>query len=123
MGRKSRAKAERRARRDQLLPHAGSADAPPAPVRFTAAPSPTAAVGDCPPRRDAEAQAPGETTLDSIERLRRLAAQKTQVVGEIEREIGALLDSGHSWATIGTALGVSRQGARQRYQGRVGRLL
>jgi hypothetical protein len=33
----------------------------------------------------------------------------------IEREVGRLSATGHSWTAIGAALGVTRQGARQRY--------
>jgi hypothetical protein len=39
-----------------------------------------------------------------------IAAQRA-----LEDEIRVLLDGGHSWTEIGHALGLSRQGARQRY--------
>jgi hypothetical protein len=34
----------------------------------------------------------------------------------VEAEIRALLHGGNSWTEIGDALGLSRQGARQRYR-------
>jgi hypothetical protein len=40
-----------------------------------------------------------------------IAAQRA-----VEDEIGVLLDGGHSWTDIGHALGLTRQGARQRYR-------
>jgi hypothetical protein len=47
--------------------------------------------------------------------LRILAAQQVDVQRAVEDEIRELLDIGHSWTDIGRALGISRQGARQRY--------
>jgi hypothetical protein len=35
---------------------------------------------------------------------------------ELEDEIRSLLEQGHSWTVVGSALGFTRQGARQRYR-------
>jgi hypothetical protein len=48
-----------------------------------------------------------------------LAARQVDAQRVVEDEIRALLILGHSWTDIGRALGLSRQGARQRYRGRV----
>jgi hypothetical protein len=48
-----------------------------------------------------------------------LAAQQIDAQRTVEGEVGMLLVLGYSWTDIGRALGLSRQGARQRYQGRV----
>jgi hypothetical protein len=48
-----------------------------------------------------------------------LAAQQVDAQRAVEDEIRELLAIGHSWTDIGRALGISRQGARQRYEGRL----
>jgi hypothetical protein len=45
-----------------------------------------------------------------------LAEQQLASQQAVEDEIRALLDGGRSWTDIGHALGLSRQGARQRYR-------
>jgi len=35
---------------------------------------------------------------------------------EIEAEVCKLIERGHGWTVVGEALGLSRQGARQRYR-------
>ena len=45
-----------------------------------------------------------------------LAEQQLAIQQTVEDEIQALLDGGRSWTDIGRALGISRQGARQRYR-------
>lgn len=35
---------------------------------------------------------------------------------ELENEIRRLIGDGHSWSTVAEALGITRQGARQRYR-------
>jgi hypothetical protein len=49
------------------------------------------------------------------ERLRELVTDLTAAGVAVENEIRALRDRGASWTDIGLALGLSRQGARQRY--------
>ena len=36
--------------------------------------------------------------------------------GEIEDEVRRLLEQGQSWTVVAEAIGISRQGARQRYR-------
>jgi hypothetical protein len=48
--------------------------------------------------------------------LRMLVEQQAAAQRAVEAEIRALLHAGHSWTEIGDALGLSRQGARQRYR-------
>lgn len=62
---------------------------------------------------------PQRPQRDGCERLRMLAARQVDAQRVVEDEIRALLILGHSWTDIGRALGLSRRGARQRYQGRV----
>jgi hypothetical protein len=50
------------------------------------------------------------------EHLRALAKRQRELVGEIEDEVRCLLAEGHSWTVVGRAIGLSRQGARQRYR-------
>jgi hypothetical protein len=50
------------------------------------------------------------------EHLRALAKRQRELLGEIEDEICCLLAEGHSWTVVGRAIGLSRQGARQRYR-------
>jgi hypothetical protein len=45
-----------------------------------------------------------------------LAKRQRELLGEIEVEVRSLLAEGHSWTVVGRAIGLSRQGARQRYQ-------
>lgn len=47
--------------------------------------------------------------------LRRLVERRSKVESAIEREVARLSAMGLSWTAIGAALGVTRQGARQRY--------
>jgi hypothetical protein len=49
------------------------------------------------------------------ERLRELVTDLAEARVAVEAEIRALRDRGASWTDIGLALGLSRQGARQRY--------
>ena len=50
-----------------------------------------------------------------LARLGDLHEQKMGLEGEIERQVKELIAQGASWAAIGRALGITRQGARQRY--------
>ena len=132
MGRKSRAKAARR----QALARGAMADHDPAavgevthegpesapapswliPVSGGPAPHHPRAVGrGVPPTQDQ----PQLRRPDGCERLRTLAIRQVEAQRAVEDEIRVLLARGHSWTEIGRALGLSRQGARQRYQGRL----
>ena len=71
-------------------------------------PAPLPAV-DSPPR-----SMPPESI--AVDRLRRLVERQSELRGEVEDEVRSLLKHGHSWSLIGHALGLSRQGARQRYR-------
>lgn len=55
-------------------------------------------------------------SVDPVEQVRFLAAQLQDVKRALQNEVVVLLNSGHSWTTIGRALGLTRQGARQRYR-------
>lgn len=54
-------------------------------------------------------------SLDPVEHLRFLAAQQQEINKALQNEVVVLLNGGHSWTTI-RALGLTRQGARQRYR-------
>ncbi len=115
MGRKSRAKAARRVQLRQ-------------PPTKSVHPPTTSAQWAVPPRApspslptDAEPVGPPQplsrdATRDPGQRLRNLSTQQSELLGEIEQEIRVLLELGYSWSTVGAALGISRQGARQRYR-------
>lgn len=47
--------------------------------------------------------------------LSELAALRDEVEGVISAAVDAWRSQGRSWATIGDALGISKQGAQQRY--------
>lgn len=53
---------------------------------------------------------------DACERLRQLAAHAADAQRALEVEIRMLVSGGHSWTDVGRALGMTRQGARQRYR-------
>ncbi len=115
MGRKSRAKAARRAQQRQVSTTSAQ--------RWDAAGEPPVAPGESWPslRTDkwpvvAPQALPQDAAVDPGCRLRSLSAQQKGLLDEIEREIGVLLEHGHNWSTVGAALGISRQGARQRYR-------
>lgn len=50
-----------------------------------------------------------------LAQLRGLAIVATILDEETAREVAEAREDGHSWATIGAALGVSKQAAQQRY--------
>jgi len=41
---------------------------------------------------------------------------RSELQGEIDVEVRSLLDQGHSWTVVGHAIGLTRQGTRQRYR-------
>ncbi len=53
---------------------------------------------------------------DKCAQLRALVAHVADAQAAVEDEIRALLKHGQSWTDIGRALGLTRQGARQRYR-------
>ncbi len=71
--------------------------------RTSTAPAPVTPVGQWTRRRV------------ECERLRELVTDLTAARLAVEAEIRALRERGASWTDIGNALGLSRQGARQRY--------
>ena len=131
MGRKSRAKAARRqalvrgamAVHDPAavadVTHEGRESAPNSSWLFEVsrgpAPQPRAVAPAVPATKDQ----PQLSRPGGCERLRTLAARQVEAQRAVEEEIRDLLARGHSWTEIGRALGLSRQGARQRYQGRL----
>jgi len=62
---------------------------------------------------------PGRARSDpstATDRLRRLMEHRSELQGEIDVEVRSLLDQGHSWTVVGHAIGLTRQGTRQRYR-------
>ena len=114
MGRKSRAKAARRAERARaaIQTSSGLADAnphrPAARIPRLATPRPA----DPLPTARRLPQGSGSTAAD---RLRTLVSSQRELSGAIEQEVRSLLNQGQSWTVVGDAVGLSRQGARQRY--------
>ena len=53
-----------------------------------------------------------------LEALAGLVARRAQAEREIDALVRALAANGVGWGDIGRVLGISRQGARQRYVGR-----
>lgn len=66
------------------------------------------------PDLDAARDPTGEATA----RLRRLVEQRLRIEPEIDGEVDRLHDWGFDWPTIASALGVTRQAARQRHSRR-----
>lgn len=52
---------------------------------------------------------------EGLVRLAELRAQQRQLERQVDEQVRALIAKGATWADLGRALGVSRQGARQRY--------
>lgn len=52
---------------------------------------------------------------DILVRLRTLDSARANIDMSIESEVRAWREAGASWADVGNALGLSRQGAQQRY--------
>jgi CRP-like cAMP-binding protein len=50
-----------------------------------------------------------------IEALSVLADLQAEVAAQMQASVDGLLASGYSWADIGRQLGISRQGAQQKY--------
>jgi hypothetical protein len=142
MGRKSRAKALHRAQRERI-PVNVQADVSPLPwarvglVAVGNSPGPRFAPDSVvpsinsmkrqPPRPGGEApiatfsppspsQSGTSDSVDPVERLRSLAARHQEINRALENEVIVLLNGGQSWTSIGRVLGLTRQGARQRYR-------
>lgn len=58
---------------------------------------------------------PPATAVSGLNRLRGLSTSRVELDALIAEEVVALVRMGTDWGTIGRALGVSRQAARQRY--------
>lgn len=52
---------------------------------------------------------------DGLARLAELRAQQRQLEQQVDEQVRELIEKGVSWADLGRCLGISRQGARQRY--------
>jgi hypothetical protein len=52
----------------------------------------------------------------AADHLRRLVTEHRALLAAIDDEVQRLLNQGHSWTVVGDAVGLSRQGARQRYR-------
>ena len=115
VGRKSRAKAARRAERARVMIQvsvrpAGDTGVHPAarlPTLVAARPVDTPAGWQRNPGRD-------QSTV--ADHLRTLVTKHRELLVEIEEEVRSLLTEGHSWTVVGNAIGISRQAARQRYR-------
>jgi hypothetical protein len=115
VGRKSRAKAARRAERARdmiqasVRPAGDTGVRPGArlPMEVTARP-----VG-APTGWQRNPERVQSTTADH---LRTLVTKHRELLGEIEEEVRSLLNEGHSWTLVGNAIGITRQAAHQRYR-------
>jgi hypothetical protein len=58
---------------------------------------------------------PPDTALGGLNRLRDMSTSRVELDALIADEVIELVRIGTDWGTIGRALGVSRQAARQRY--------
>ena len=129
VGRKSRAKAEHRATRATMpgrearptdpvgWPRRRDLDVgltPDRPSSLTQGSPP--GVRQAPPSPLRAVPAPAATARpEPYEKLAVLVARRAAAQEALEHEIRALLGEGCSWTAIGRVLGLSRQGARQRY--------
>jgi len=115
VGRKSRAKAERRAERARVMIQASDRPAGDTGVRpevrlpmlVTARPVDAPRGWQRIPERDQSTAA---------DHLRTLVTKHRELLGEIEEEVRSLVNEGHSWTVVGNIIGISRQAARQRYR-------
>jgi hypothetical protein len=114
VGRKSRAKAERRAERSRVAIQ--SLSSPTATTRSQpAAHTPVLAAAGMFDPQDSRGLPPYERATAG-DHLRSLVTKHRELLGEIDDEVRRLLTDGHSWTVVGRAIGLSRQGARQRYR-------
>jgi hypothetical protein len=114
VGRKSRAKAVRRAERSRVLVSPPSSPSAPVAGPFATWPKNDLGTTLARPAAPAVARTPGSTL--EVARLRLLVARQREVQRQVEDEVRRLLVERHSWTVLGEALGLSRQGARQRYR-------
>jgi hypothetical protein len=61
-------------------------------------------------------QLPEASRSTAADHLRSLVTNQRELLAAIEDEVRRLLNQGHSWTVVGDAVGLSRQGARQRYR-------
>lgn len=118
MGRASRRRAERRVDGGTSPPHPWTMAATPEPA-FQLRP-PTIRTDDLPVTAPAPSPVP-QTRVEiaggpvSLTRLADLHDERQELDAQITLLVARLAAAGVSWGAIGRALGVSRQGARQRY--------
>lgn len=67
------------------------------------------------PSRPAPVRAVPWVARDGLEHLSELRTQQRELERQVEEQVRELIAKGVSWAALGRALGISRQGARQRY--------
>jgi hypothetical protein len=60
-------------------------------------------------------QLPEAGCSTAADHLRSLVTNHRALLAAIEDEVRRLLSQGHTWTVVGDAVGLSRQGARQRY--------
>jgi len=114
MGRKSRAKPARRAERAQLaIKAAESPRIVTARSRQTTLLEPAAASAVSAPPLPLLPRSGRSTAADQ---LRRPVERQRELHAEIEDEIRRLLEQGQNWPVVADAVGITRQGARQRYR-------
>ena len=118
MGRASRRRAERRVDGGTWAPHPRTMAATPEPALQPR--PPTIRIDDVPVTAPATPPVP-QSRLElpggpvSLARLADLQDERRELDAQITLLVVRLAAAGVSWGAIGRALGVSRQGARQRY--------
>lgn len=119
--------AKARARRHRAAVSIRSQTAGRASVTAPQSPAPTQTTNkapsrhrSAPSRRMRTRKPPPAATLDAVDKLRELVAQREEVIVAIDREVNRLRRLGARWPDIAQALGVSRQAARQKYKVRGG---
>ena len=65
----------------------------------------------------------GDAEQDHLEIVRRTAAAEAEVNALMRQAVGTARGAGHSWATLGSELGMSRQAVQQRFGDRVPRVI
>lgn len=113
MGRASRKRAEQRSAAEQSRPlpersHAAAAARPERSERVWEALARESA-------RRPPFRCPPATAFGGLNRLREMSTSRAELEALIAAEVIELVRLGTDWGTMGRALGVSRQAARQRY--------
>jgi hypothetical protein len=115
VGRKSRPKAAHRAERAHVMIQASQGLAGTAWLPPAAGHRPQATAWPVDPRPERPPLTEGDRSAPT-EHLQALAKRQRELLEEIEDEVRCLRAEGHSWTVVGRAIGLSRQGARQRYR-------